>query len=126
MRKQGRVRMVIFTLLAVCAQVLRNWLMLHAIGVDVSFFDAMALLIAMFTLGQLPIGPSIGPAAAVLVLGAHGVAASAAAGVLLTVTGIVGSLTYAAWALTDGALAGRSRLSATPPPVTVAAPAPTI
>ena len=48
--------------------------MLHAIGEDVSIFDAMALLIAMFTLGQLPIGPSIGPAAAVLILGSHGVA----------------------------------------------------
>ena len=49
--------------LAVCAQIARNWMMLRAIGVDVSVFDAMALLIAMFTLGQLPIGPSIGPAA---------------------------------------------------------------
>ena len=88
--------MIAFTLLAVCAQVARNWLMLHAIGVDVSIFAAMAWLIAMFTLGQLPIGPSIGPAAAVLILGAHGVAATAAAGVLVAVTGITGSLCYAA------------------------------
>ncbi len=34
--------------------------MLRAIGVNVSVFDAMALLIAIFTLGQLPVGPSIG------------------------------------------------------------------
>jgi uncharacterized membrane protein YbhN (UPF0104 family) len=121
MRKKGRVRMITFTLLAVCAQVLRNWLMLHAIGENVSIFDAMALLIAMFTLGQLPIGPSIGPAAAVLVLGAHGVAASAAAGVLLAVTGIVGALCYATWALTDGLVTSRLSASATPP---VVAPAP--
>jgi uncharacterized membrane protein YbhN (UPF0104 family) len=107
MRKKGRGRMIAFTLIGVCAQVLRNWLMLHAIGVNVSIFDAMALLIAMFTLGQLPIGPSIGPAAAVLILGAHGVAASAAAGVLLAVTGIIGSLSYAAWAITDRIVAGR-------------------
>src|SRR3977135_970253 len=46
---------------------------------------------AMFTLGQLPVGPSIGPAAAVLILGAHGVASSAAAGVLLAATGASGS-----------------------------------
>ena len=71
LRKRGRERMITFTLVAVCAQIARNWLMLHAIGVDVSIFDAMALLITMFTLGQLPIGPSIGPAAAVLILGAH-------------------------------------------------------
>ena len=107
MRNQGRGRMIAFALLAVCAQVLRNWLMLHAIGVNVSIFDAMALLIAMFTVGQLPIGPSIGPAAAVLILGRHGVAATAAAGVLLTVTSVIGSLCYAAWAITDRVVTGR-------------------
>ena len=106
-RGKGRGRMIAFTLLAVCAQVARNWLMLHAIGVDVSIFAAMAWLIAMFTLGQLPIGPSIGPAAAVLILGAHGVAATAAAGVLVAVTGITGSLCYAAWAITDQIVARR-------------------
>jgi uncharacterized membrane protein YbhN (UPF0104 family) len=100
-RGKGRGRMITFTLIAVCAQVARNWLMLRAIGVDVSVFSAMAWLIAMFTLGQLPIGPSIGPAAAVLILGSHGVAATAAAGVLVAVTGITGSVCYAAWAITD-------------------------
>jgi uncharacterized membrane protein YbhN (UPF0104 family) len=106
-RKHGCGRMIAFTMLAVCAQVVRNWLMLHAIGVNVSVFDAMALLIAMFTLGQLPIGPSIGPAAAVLILGEHGIAATAAAGLLLTVTGVVGSLCYATWAITDRIVTGR-------------------
>jgi uncharacterized membrane protein YbhN (UPF0104 family) len=121
-RNKGRSRMIAFVLLAVCAQIARNWLMLHAIGINVSVFDAMALLIAMFTLGQLPIGPSIGAAAAVLILGANGVAATAAAGVLLAVTGTVGSLCYAAWAVGDRMLAGR--LSPDPdivaPPVAVA------
>lgn len=107
MRNKGRGRMIAFTLVAVCAQVARNWLMLQAIGVNISIFDSMALLIAMFTLGQLPIGPSIGPAAAVLILGAHGVAATAAAGVLLAVTGMTGSICYAAWAIVDRLVAGR-------------------
>jgi len=111
-RNKGRGRLIAFTVLAVCAQVARNWLMLHAIGVNVSVFDAMALLIAMFTLGQLPVGPSIGPAAAVLILGTFGVAATAAAGVLLTVTGTVGSICYAAWAITDRIVAGRISTSA--------------
>ena len=106
-RHKSGGRLVFFTIFAVVAQVARNWLMLHAIGEDVSFFDAMALLIAMFTLGQLPVGPSIGPAAAVLILGSHGVADSAAAGVLLAVTGTIGSLGYTAWALGDRLLAGR-------------------
>jgi hypothetical protein len=104
---EGRVRMVAFVVLAVCAQVARNWLMLRAIGVNVSIFDAMALLIAMFTLGQLPIGPSVGAAAAVLILGANGVAATAAAGVLLTVTSTIGSLCYAGWAVADRLFTGR-------------------
>ena len=111
LRMQGRGRLITFAVLAVCAQVARNWLMLHAIGVNVSIFDAMALLIVMFTIGQLPIGPSTGPAAAVLILGANGVAATAAAGVLLTVTGIVGSLCYAAWAIADRTIAGKPTAS---------------
>jgi uncharacterized membrane protein YbhN (UPF0104 family) len=121
LRIPGRGRLITYTLLAVCAQIARNWLMLHAIGVNVSIFDAMALLIVMFTVGQLPIGPSTAPAATVLILGANGVAATAAAGVLLTVTGIAGSLCYAAWALTDRIVAGRRGATAEiVPPVAVA------
>jgi len=114
LRMQSRGRLITFALLAVCAQVLRNWLMLHAIGVHISIFDSMALLIVMFTVGQLPIGPSTGPAATVLILGAHGVAATAAAGVLVTLSGLIGSLIFAAWAATDS-IANRRRTVATPP-----------
>lgn len=121
MRSASGGRLIAFTLLAVCTQVLRSWLMLHAVGVNVSLLDAMALLIAMFTIGQLPIGPSGGPAAAMLILGAHGVAASAAAGVLLAVTGMIGSMLFAAWALLDRLLTSRRRQPH--PMVTVAVPA---
>ncbi|MFZ1995592.1 MAG: lysylphosphatidylglycerol synthase domain-containing protein [Solirubrobacteraceae bacterium] len=99
--RNHRGRMIAFVLLAICAQIARNWLVLRGIGVHVSLLDATALLIAMFTLGQLPIGPTLGPAAAVLLLGSHGVATAAAAGVLLTVTSTVGSLCYAAGATAD-------------------------
>jgi len=88
-------------LVAVIAQILRNWLMLHAVGVDASVFDATAVLIAMVTLSQLPVGPSVGAAAVVLILGANGVALAAAAGVLLTATGIAGALCFATWAALD-------------------------
>jgi uncharacterized membrane protein YbhN (UPF0104 family) len=98
---RGGSRVVGFVLLAVFAQIFRNWLLLHAVGVDASFFDAIAVLIALVTLAQLPVGPSVGAAAAVLILGSDGVAAAAAAGVLLTVTGTVGGLTFAAWAGAD-------------------------
>jgi uncharacterized membrane protein YbhN (UPF0104 family) len=88
-------------LVAVFAQIFRNWLLLHAVGVDASFFDAIAVLIAVVTLAQLPVGPSVGAAAAVLILGSEGVAAAAAAGVLLTATGTVGGLCFAGWAGAD-------------------------
>jgi hypothetical protein len=91
-------RLVGFVLIAVFAQIFRNWLLLRAVGVDASLFDAIAVLIAVVTLGQLPIGPGVGAAAAVLILGHDGVASAAAAGVLMTVTGTVGGLLFAAWA----------------------------
>jgi uncharacterized membrane protein YbhN (UPF0104 family) len=94
----GGSRVVGFVLVAVFAQIFRNWLLLHAVGVDASLFDATAVLIAVVTLGQLPVGPSVGAAAAVLILGREGVAAAAAAGLLLTVTGTLGGLCFAAWA----------------------------
>jgi hypothetical protein len=100
----GRARLVGFVLIAVFAQIARNWLLLHAVGVDASLFDAIAVLIAVVTLGQLPFGLSVGAAASVLILGPHGVAAAAAAGVLLTATGTVGALAFAAWGGLDIAL----------------------
>ena len=98
---RGGSRVVGYVLVAVFAQIFRNWLLLRAVGVDASFFDAIAVLIAVVTLGQLPVGPSVGAAAAVLILGSDGVAAAAAAGVLMTVTGTVGGLCFAAWAGAD-------------------------
>jgi uncharacterized membrane protein YbhN (UPF0104 family) len=112
--RSGRGRMIALVLLAVGAQVARNWLVLRAIGTHASLFDSIALLIAMFTLGQLPIGPSLGAAAAVLILGSHGVATAAAAGVLLTATATVGSLSYAGWALVDRVIARHPTAPAEP------------
>jgi uncharacterized membrane protein YbhN (UPF0104 family) len=110
---RGGTLVVAFVLVAVLAQILRNWLLLHAVGVDASFFDAVAVLIALATLAQLPIGPGVGAAAAVLILGRDGVALAAAAGLLLTVTGTIGGLLFAAWAGAD-LLWSRSRRMARP------------
>lgn len=97
----GGGRLIGLVLIAVVAQMARNWLLLHAVGVDASVLDAIAVLIAMVALSQLPIGPISGAAAAVLILGRNGVAAVAAAGVLTTATGTVGGLSFAAWAGLD-------------------------
>jgi hypothetical protein len=106
----GRSRVVAFVLVAVMAQIARNYLILRSTGVAVSVFDSIAVLIAMVTISQLPLGPSVGAAATVLILGTHGVATVAAAGVLLTATGTAGALCFAGWAAFDWL--GRARLSA--------------
>jgi hypothetical protein len=98
---EGRTRVLTFVLVAVFAQIARNWLMLRTLGVDASVFDATAVLIAMVVLSQLPIGPSVGAAAVVMILGAGGLALTAAAGVLLTATGIAGALCFALWVGVD-------------------------
>jgi uncharacterized membrane protein YbhN (UPF0104 family) len=103
---RGGGRVAGWVLVAVFCQIFRNWMLLHAVGVDASFFDAIAVLIAVVTLGQLPVGPAVGAAAAVLILGSDGVAASAAAGVLMTATGTAGALTFAVWAAVDHLWAG--------------------
>jgi uncharacterized membrane protein YbhN (UPF0104 family) len=97
----GGSRVVGFVLVAVVAQILRNWILLRAVGVDASLLDATAVLIALVTLGQLPVGPTVGAAAAVLILGHDGVAAAAAGGLLLTVTGTIGGLCFVVWAGLD-------------------------
>ena len=99
--RRGGGRVVGFVLIAVFTQIARTWLLLRAVGVPASVFDATAVLIGLSTLQQLPLGPGASAAAAVLILGSRGVAAAAAAGVLTTVTGTVGGLCFAAWAGAD-------------------------
>jgi hypothetical protein len=111
----GRHVVIALVLVAVGSQIARNWLMLKAVGVDASLFDATAVLIAMVSLSQLPIGPSVGAAAVVVILGANGVALAAAAGVLLTATGTAGALAYGGWAGIDRLWALRPRLGAPRP-----------
>jgi uncharacterized membrane protein YbhN (UPF0104 family) len=104
----GRSRVVGLVVTAIVCQIARNWLALHALGFDASVFDAIAVLIVLVTLSQLPIGPSVGAAAAVLILGTQGVALAAAAGVLLTATGMAGTLCFGGWALADRLLPARA------------------
>jgi hypothetical protein len=106
----GRWRIIALVVGAICAQITRNWLLLQASGVNASVLDATAVLIAVAVLSPLPLGPGVGASAAVLILGTNGVAAVAAAGVLLTATGAAGALGYAGWALTDRLWSARSRV----------------
>ncbi len=111
MRETGpRTKVIALVTVGICFQIARNWLLLRAVGVDASIFDATAVIIAVAFLGTLPLGPSTGAGGMVLILGAGGVAAVAAAGVLLTATGAVGALAYAAWALGDRVWIARDRI----------------
>ena len=110
-------------------QVVRNWVVLQGLGVDVSVFDSIALLIGAAVVGLLPVGPTLGVTTAVLILGSNGVAVTAAAGALLTATGAVGALCFAGWALADGAWhrwrqGQRPLLEPEPPPLEGPVPEP--
>ncbi|HMA27402.1 MAG: lysylphosphatidylglycerol synthase domain-containing protein [Solirubrobacterales bacterium] len=98
---RGRSRIIALVCVAVVLQIARNWLLLNWSGVDASVLDSTALLIGLAVVGLFPVGPSLGAAAAVLILGTNGVAASAAAGALLTATAAAGALCFASWALVD-------------------------
>ncbi|HEY1244932.1 MAG TPA: hypothetical protein VGF29_08880 [Hyphomicrobiaceae bacterium] len=98
---KGSGRIVALVCLAVVIQIARNWLLLNWSGVDASVFDSTALLIALAVVGLFPVGPSLGAASAVLILGSNGAAAAAAAGALLTATAAVAALCFASWALAD-------------------------
>jgi uncharacterized membrane protein YbhN (UPF0104 family) len=120
----SRNRIIALVMFATGAQVARNWLLLHGLGVDVSVFDATALLIAAAIFGLLPVGPTLGVATSVVILGANGVAVAAAAGALLTATGAVGALVFACWALVDRLTLGRRPASPVALPAPVSKPAP--
>jgi uncharacterized membrane protein YbhN (UPF0104 family) len=98
---RSRNRIIALVVFAVSMQVLRNWLLLKGLGVEISVLDSIALLIATAALGMLPIGPALGAACAVMILGSNGVAVVAAAGALLTATAAAGALCFAGWALAD-------------------------
>jgi uncharacterized membrane protein YbhN (UPF0104 family) len=107
--RRGAALVIGFILIAVFAQISRNWMLLHAVGIHASFFDSIAVLIGLITLSQLPIGPSVGAATIVLILGRDGVAAAAAAGVLTTATGTAGGLCFALWSGSDHLWSARRR-----------------
>ncbi|MFL5908695.1 MAG: lysylphosphatidylglycerol synthase domain-containing protein [Solirubrobacterales bacterium] len=98
---QGRSQIIALVCIAVILQIARNWLLLNWVGVDASVLDSTALLIGLAVVGLFPVGPSLGAASAVLILGAGGAAAAAAAGTLLTATAAGGALCFASWALVD-------------------------
>jgi hypothetical protein len=118
---KGSGRIVALVCLAVVLQITRNWLLLNWSGVDASVFDSTALLIGLAVVGLLPIGPSLGAATVVLILGTNGVAAEAAAGALLTATAAAGAICFATWAVVDRLWLRRSAAAGSAPAVSAPA-----
>jgi uncharacterized membrane protein YbhN (UPF0104 family) len=98
---RSRNAIIVLVMVATGMQVIRNMVVLEGLGVDISFLDAIALLITAAVVGLLPVGPTLGAATAVLILGSNGPAVVAAGGALLTATGALGALCFASWALVD-------------------------
>jgi uncharacterized membrane protein YbhN (UPF0104 family) len=115
-RPKSRNMTIALVVFATGAQVVRNLVVLRGLGVDVSWLDSIALLIAAAAIGLLPVGPTLGAATAVLILGSNGVAVVAAAGALLTATGAVGALLFAGWAIADRLHIGRKAARSEPEP----------
>jgi Lysylphosphatidylglycerol synthase TM region len=101
---RGRGRLVALIVAGIVAQIARNWLILHAVGLNTSVQASIAVLIVSVSMSPLPVGAGVSATATVLILGSHGLADSAAAGVLLTATGTVAAFCFAAWACGDHAL----------------------
>jgi uncharacterized membrane protein YbhN (UPF0104 family) len=98
---RSRNAIILLVMLATGMQVVRNIVVLEGLGVHISVLDAVALLITAAAVGLFPVGPTLGAATAVLILGSDGPAVVAAGGALLTATGAVGALCFAGWALVD-------------------------
>jgi uncharacterized membrane protein YbhN (UPF0104 family) len=80
----------------VTAQVLRTWIVLRAVGLHPSLLQAVATFVAGGVLSSLLVGPGGGTAAApLLVFGHQSVAASAAAGLELSITSLIAGILYA-------------------------------
>jgi hypothetical protein len=106
-RRSDRARVAGCVVLTAACDLARSLLLLHAAGLPANVVDVMALRIATGVLAALPIGMSSTAGAALLIFGAGGVGRAAAAGVLITATGLAADLAFAAWGAGD--LAARAR-----------------
>ncbi|MFZ0042172.1 MAG: hypothetical protein WAK93_12760 [Solirubrobacteraceae bacterium] len=92
-----RIVVAVLMLAVIAAQVVRTLVVLQAAGLHPSLIQAVATLVAGGVLSSLFAGPGAGTAAGpLLVFGKHSLAASTAAGLVLSVTMLIAGLVYAA------------------------------
>jgi hypothetical protein len=92
-----RKRMLIMISTAVGLQVLRTFLLLHAVGLHPAFWQVAMTFCATGVLGLLPLGPATSSGATFAVFGATSATAAASAGVIMTAMAFATALVYAFW-----------------------------
>jgi hypothetical protein len=97
----SRLRFAVAALevLVISCQIARTWIVLDAVGLHPTLLQASATFVTAGVLSSLLAGPSAGAAGAPLIIFGHqSLGAAGAAGLILSVTGIVASVVYAALA----------------------------
>jgi hypothetical protein len=100
MRPRYRWAVLGLLILVFAAQIVRTWLALKAVGLDLDLGDAMLVFVLTGVLGALPSGVTAAPTvASLIVVGSRGVGRAAASGILVTGSLVVATLLYCAVAL---------------------------
>jgi hypothetical protein len=92
-----RKRMLLMIGAAVALQVLRTFILLHAVGLHPAFWQVAMTFCATGVLGILPLGPATSSGATFAVFGASSATAAASAGVIMTAMAFATALIYASW-----------------------------
>jgi hypothetical protein len=86
----------VLMVIVICTQVARTLIVLRAVGLHPSLLQAVATFVAAGVLSSLFAGPGAGTAGGPLLIFGHGsLAASAAAGLVLSITTLLGGVLYA-------------------------------
>jgi hypothetical protein len=91
-----RRRLLLLSAAVVGLTFARIWIVLAAVGLPAAPADAALAYIAVTAVGQLPLGPAVGPAATLAVASGSGVAPAAAAGLVVSASSCAGVVAYLA------------------------------
>ena len=100
MRPRYRWAVLGLLMLVFGVQIVRTWLALKSVGLDLDLGDAMLIFVLTGVLGALPSGITAAPTvASLIVVGSRGVGRAAASGILVTGSLVVATLIYCMVAL---------------------------
>jgi hypothetical protein len=102
-------RLALATAVAYAAQIARAYVVLDALGVDVTVQAAVVVYLAGGIANTLPMGGTVGTAAAMSVVSGSHLAVGAGAGLVFTAASVAASVVYVAWAFAVCAVGRRRR-----------------